>query len=241
MAGVVTAPLKVAIATPTISKPYPAYLDALERSVPVIEAAGYELKTVFETGNPYISGARATLLRKCLDWPADAVVFIDHDMAWRPEDLLRLIQTEGEVVAGLYRFKKDEEEYMGAWDCDPVNGHRPFVRPDGNLTGHRIPAGFMKITKEGVERFMRAYPELVYGPAYHPSVDIFNHGAIEGVWYGEDYAFSKRWLNAGGEIVVIPELQLDHHTADAVFPGNLHEFLMRQPGGVNDPMRLAAE
>ena len=237
----VTAALKVAIATPTITKPLPAYLDALEASVPVIEAAGYELKTVFEAGNPYISAARATMLRKCMDWPADIVVFIDHDMSWRPEDLLKLIQTQGEVVAGLYRFKKPEEEYMGAWECDAANGHRPFVRPDGNLIGYRIPAGFLKVTKEAVDRFMKAYPNLCYGPRYHLSVDLFNHGAHDGVWYGEDYAFARNWRDCGGEIVIVPDLQLDHHTADAVFPGNLHEYLMRQPGGIKDPMRLAAE
>lgn len=240
MVGVVTAPLKVAFATPTIKTPHPAYLAAMEASVPALEAAGLDTKLVFEVGNPYISAARATMLRKAMDWGADVVVFIDHDMAWRPQDLLTLIQTEGDVVAGLYRFKKADEEYMGAWDCDASNGWRPYVRPDGNLVGNRIPAGFLKITKEGVDRFMGAYPALCYGPRYSPSVDLFNHGAHQRVWYGEDYAFSRNWLACGGEIVVVPDIDLDHHASDgSVFPGNLHRFLMRQPGGSEDPARNA--
>jgi hypothetical protein len=78
---------------------------------------------------------------------------------------------------------------------------------------------------------MAAYPELCFGPRYHPSVDLFNHGAHEGVWWGEDYAFCRRWNAIGGEIWVVPDLDLTHHSKTEAFPGNYHEWLLRQPGG----------
>jgi hypothetical protein len=131
-------------------------------------------------------------------------------------------------VAGTYRFKKDEEEYMAAIDCRPDG--TPVVLPGGYLSGVRVPAGFLKVTKEAVDRFMKAFPELVYGPAYNPSVDLFNHGAHQGVWYGEDYAFSRRWRECGGQIVLVPDLDLTHH-GDKAYPGNFHRFMLRQPGG----------
>lgn len=226
-------PLRVTICTPTLTKPFQAFLASLEASVPVLDAAGIAHNVVFEVGNPYISAARATMLRKALDAKADVIVFIDHDMAWRPGDLLKLIQTPGDVVAGLYRFKKADEEYMGALQGDDA----PIVRSDGAIKAFRVPAGFLKVTKEAVDRFMAAYPSLCYGPRYSLSVDLFNHGAHGGVWYGEDYAFSRNWLDAGGEIWVVPDLQLDHYSADAVFEGNFHEFMLRQPGGSKDPGR----
>ncbi len=219
----------LAFATPTVTQPYPAYLAAMEACIPAVEACGYEAKLVFEVGTPYISGARATMLRKAMDAKADIVIFIDHDLEWSPDDMVKLIQTRGDVVAGTYRFKKDDEEYMGAWRTDAEG--RPVVRDDGCIVATRIPAGFLKITKEAVDRFMKAYPALVYGPAYNPSVDLFNHGAHEGVFWGEDYAFSRTWLACGGEIAVVPDLNLTHHSADQAFPGNLHRFLLRQPGG----------
>jgi glycosyltransferase involved in cell wall biosynthesis len=220
--------VKVVIATPTLTKPHPANVDAGLASVAALDAAGFEHMTVFETGCPYISAARATMLRKALDAKADAVVFIDHDLSWEPQDLVRLIETEGDVVAGTYRFKKDEEEYMAAIDCRPDG--TPVVLPGGYLSGVRVPAGFLKVTKEAVDRFMKAFPELVYGPAYNPSVDLFNHGAHQGVWYGEDYAFSRRWRECGGQIVLVPDLDLTHH-GDKAYPGNFHRFLLAQPGG----------
>jgi glycosyltransferase involved in cell wall biosynthesis len=227
----------VVFCTPTLDKPHPAYVAAMEATIPRLDAHGITHRLVFEVGCPYISAARATMLRKALDAKADLIVFIDHDLSWNPEDLVTLVRTRGEVVAGLYRFKKDDEEYMGAWETGADNA--PALRPDGNIRATRVSAGFLKVSKEAVERFMRAYPELSYGSPVAPSTDLFNHGAHEGVWWGEDYAFSRRWLACGGEIAVIPDLNLTHHAPDKAYPGNLHRFLMRQPGGALDPERIA--
>jgi len=221
--------MKVVFATPTYTRPHAAYLSALEKTVPLLDAEGIEHQTVFEVGSPYISAARATLTRKALDADADVIIYIDHDVSWRPQDMLTLIKTEGDVAAGTYRFKKDEEEYMGALLTDHEGF--PSVRADGALAAHCIPAGFLKITRDGIRRFMKAYPELLYGHPEKYTVDLFNHGAHKGVWYGEDYAFSRNWRALGGEIWLVPDLQLDHHSADKCYPGNFHMFLRRQPGG----------
>lgn len=223
--------MKVAICTPTMERPYPGYLASLEASVPVLDAALIEHSTVFEIGCPYISAARATMLSKALKWGADAIVFIDHDLSWRPEDLLRLIQTTGDVVSGTYRYKKDEEAYMGSINTSPED-HRALARSDGCLSAHRIPAGFMKISRRAVEMIKEAYPDLVINDG---GVDLFNHGAYKGVWYGEDMAFSRRWHDEmNQQIWLLPDLQLDHHSKTDVFHGNYYEFLTKQPGGCNE-------
>jgi hypothetical protein len=222
---------KVVICCPTYTRPHPATLAAIEAAIPALDAAGIEHQLVWEISNPYISGARATMLHKAMTAGAQSVVFLDHDVSFEPEDLVALIQTEGDVVAGLYRFKKPgvPEEYMGVLDTNAAFGVR--AREDGCIKATRIPAGFMKITRAGVERFMRAYPRFCYGSPLNPAVDLFHHGAHEGVWWGEDYAFSRNYIEAGGEIWVIPNLDLTHHSADEAFPGNFHMYLRRQPGG----------
>lgn len=220
--------MKVVFCIPTVTRPYKVTLDSLSASVPCIEAAGYEHAVVSEIGNPYISAARSYMLRKAMDAGADIVVFIDHDLSWKPLDMLKLIQTEGDVVAGTYRFKKDAEEYMGVIDDDDGI---PKVRGDGCIKATRVPAGFLKVTKGAVNRFMTAYPDLCYGPKFNLSVDLFNHGAHKGAWWGEDYAFSRNWTDCGGEIWLVPDLNLDHHSTEKAYPGNFHEFLLRQPGG----------
>lgn len=222
---------KVVFCVPTLTKPYQECLDSLGRSIPSIERAGWDHSMVSEIGCPYVSAARATMLRKALDAKADVIVFIDHDLSWDDDDLLKLVETEGDFVVGTYRFKKDEVEYMGQLLSGPDG--RPIVRGDGALKTFCAPAGFMKITNKAVNLVIEKYPELCYGERHTPHVDFFNHGAYKHVWYGEDYAACRRWLEIGQEIWTIPDLNLNHHTKEKVYPGNLHQFLMAQPGGSN--------
>ena len=198
---------KVIFCIPTLKKPYQCTLDSLKASVPLIDEAGWEHGMVSEVGSPYISCARSVMLRKALDAKADVIVFIDHDLSWDAKDLLTLIETKGQVVAGTYRFKRDEVEYMGACQTD-LEGN-PQVRADGAIKGYWIPAGFLKVTREAVANFINKYPELTYGDKCAPHVDLFNHGAYEGVWYGEDYSFARRWRELGGTIWIVPDLNIN--------------------------------
>lgn len=221
---------KVVFCIPVVNRPFQACIDSLAASLPLIEQAGYEHGLVQTLNNPYISAARATMLRSALDAKADIIVFLDYDMSWRPEDLLKLIQTEGDCVSGTYRPKIDNEQYMGTIKTNA--DATPVVRAsDGAIAAKTIPAGFLKLTKEAVDTFMVNYPELCYGPQYHLSVDLFNHGVHERLWWGEDYSFSRRYVEKCGDIWIVPDIDLDHNTKDKVFRGNFHKFLQRQPGG----------
>lgn len=220
--------MKVVFCCPTVVRPHDAFLAAVEASCPALDKAGLEHQITWEVGNPYISAARATMLRRALDAKADVIVFLDHDLSWAPNDLLTLIEAPGDVVAGTYRFKDDKEDYMGSLFTDELG--RPLCRrTDKCVKAHRIPAGFLKITKEAVGHFMKTYPQLVYGEPWHPHIDLFNHGAHGGLWYGEDYAFARNWVDAGGDIWIIPNLDIDHHQGDKVYRGNFHKYLERLP------------
>lgn len=235
--------MKVVFCTPTRERPHPAYLAALEASIPALDAAGIEHSTVFEVGCPYISSAMATLARKALDTMPDVIVFLDDDMSWTPQGLLKLIQCKEDVVGGTYRYRKAEVEYMGCVHTD-ADG-RPVVRADGLISPKWMPSGFLKITAHAVDKFMKAYPHLNCGPAYHPTPDLFNHGAHEGIWYGQDYAFCRNYSAKCGPIWLMPDLDINHHQGDQVFEGNFHRYLLGCPGGSEsenpEPPRAAAE
>lgn len=225
--------MKVVFATPSLTGPTAPYIQALEESMPLITAAGWETGLVQEIGCPYISQARATMTKKALDAGADVIVYLDYDVSWDPMDLLTLIQTEGDVAAGTYRYKSDDEKYMG--ELSATADGRPCVREDGAISFHRIPAGFLKVTKEAISKFAMAYPGLLYGSCGDLFIDLFNHGAHKGTWYGEDYAFSRNWIDCGGEIWVVPDLNITHHSKEKAYPGNYHEYLLRYAGGSNAP------
>lgn len=221
---------KVVFCTPSLNGPTKPYIKALEDSLPLIESAGWDHGYAQQIGCPYISAARANMTRAALDAKADVIVYLDYDVAWEPPDLLRLIETEGDVVAGTYRCKIDEEQYMGTILTN--EDRTPKVRAsDGAIAASLVPAGFLKVTKEAIDAFMVHYPDLCYGPMFHLAVDLFNHGVHDRLWWGEDYSFSRRWRSMGGEIWIVPNLSIDHHAGGKIYKGNYHEFLLRCPGG----------
>jgi glycosyltransferase involved in cell wall biosynthesis len=230
--------LKVIFCVPSRIKAHPAFFEALEASIPHVIAAGFDEGMTFETGNPYISGARASMLKKALNANADIIVFLDDDLSWDPEDLVTLIKTPGDVVGGTYRCKEDELNYMGRILQD-AEGHPTSIRADGCFECACLPAGFLKVTKEAVFKFMFDYPELCYGPPWSYAVDLFNHGAHKGLWWGEDYAFCRRWREKGGQVWLVPDLNINHHSwlDDKVYRGNFDQYMMQQPGGCNDPAK----
>lgn len=219
-------PKKVVVCIPTMTRPFQETLDATRDALLFAEEKGWKTGWVNEIGCPYISAARATMLRKALDAKATAIVFIDSDVSFSPDDFLQLIDTEDDVVAGTYRFKMDREKYMGE-----VLGPYPQVREDGCVKMDFTPAGFLKITRDAVNALMLKYPELIYGEPCYPHLDLFNHGAYSNSWFGEDAAFCRRWRAIGGDIWCIPTLTVTHHTKEKAYPGNFHMFLRRRPGG----------
>lgn len=224
---------KVILCVPTRKKPHPACYESLEKSEPLIKDAGFEFGITTEVGNPYISGARATMLKRGLNDKGDIFIFIDDDVSWEPKALLQLIQTPGEVVGGTYRCKDDNEvNYMGRILQDE-NGFPTSIREDGCLECACLPAGFLKVTKEAVHKFGICFPDLCYGPVWDQAVDIFNHGAHRGLWWGEDYAFCRRWREMGNKVWLVPDINVDHNAwdSDKVYRGNFHKYLLAQPGG----------
>jgi hypothetical protein len=207
-------------------KPTPPFVRSLEACIPAVEAAGWEHSVAVEENCPYISAARAKVIRKAANADVDFIVFLDWDLEWQPEDMVKLLETEGDVVAGTYRKPNVEEIYMGVLATDKTG--QLMVRSDGCIKAEKIPAGFLKVSMNAVNAFARRYPELLFGPPLSQQIDMFNHGVIEGVWYGEDYAFSKRWIEMGGEIWIIPDLNLNHwkNNATEVYKGNFHQHLI---------------
>lgn len=230
---------KVAIATPSLAGPTVPYMDSLKACVAPLREAGYEVFSEQNVGCPYISESRAKMLRQALDKKADVIIFIDYDISWTPKDILKILSIDAEVVAGTYRYKDDEESYMGILENDKHN--RAVTRSDGCIKALCAPAGFLVVTPKAVNRFMTKFPELCYGAKYNLHVDLFNHGAYEGTWWGEDYAFSRRFREAGGEVLIYPDLDLTHNSPDKAYPGNFHNFLRRQPGGDLSPEFLESQ
>lgn len=216
--------MKVVFCVPVIDRPYDPLIKSLEECLPAVEADGWEHALVHNIGSPYISSSRSEMIKKGIDAKADVLMFLDHDISFPPDSMVKILAIERHVVAGTYRFKQDKIEYMGCLDTDDLD--RLIVEPDGCVQANKVPAGFLKVTGNAVRIFARKFPELLYGDPLNPHVDLFNHGAYEGIWWGEDYAFSRRWIETGNKLYILPDINIDHNSKDKVYKGNFHKHLL---------------
>jgi hypothetical protein len=209
-------------------------IESLENSLPLIEAAGWEHGYTQTLGNPYISGARAEMTRKGMDAKADVMFYIDYDVSWEPQDLIKVLETEGDVVAGTYRCKTDDRDevlYMGAIYND-LETNQPIGRlSDGAIKAKVVPAGFLKVTPAPLTSSCGLTLSFAMGRSTRSLSTCFITARTMGLWWGEDYAFSRNYLALGGEIWLVPDVSIDHWQGDYPYTGNFHQFLLRQPGG----------
>lgn len=221
-------PKKVIFCVPEFPKTYPQTESSFKAEIPHLKEHGWLSEVLYQRGLPYISASRALLLHRALKKDATVIVFIDQDISWKAGDAVRLIETEGGMVAGTYRYKHDEEHYMGG--LNEVEEGVAAVREDGCIEALVAPAGFLKVTREAVNKMMVKHPELCCGEASSPHFDMFSHGIMEGEWRGEDTAACMRWWRMGEKVYVVPDLDITHHSKDRDYPGNLAKYLERTAG-----------
>ena len=160
-----------------------------------------------------VTRARNNLVAKFLANPnATHLMFVDADIAWEPEDLLRMVLHDKGVVCGAYPMKTEPIKYVlnvlkGAKHAHPLYE----VSTSGT--------GFMLIKREIIEGLIEAMPELKYrdslnlGERFEPHMYALFDTVIDenGHYLSEDWTFCKRVREVLGKpIWVDSEVKLDH-------------------------------
>jgi hypothetical protein len=135
----------VMIATPT-SRPFPtAYLMSMAATVEALVRFGVRFDLHVLDGDCHVDDARNHVFREFLLTDCTDLFFIDSDLGWSAEAFLRLLKADGDIVAGVYRHKHDEETYP----------FHPFPNSvadaDGMFTVPKAPTGFMRIRRNVIE------------------------------------------------------------------------------------------
>lgn len=187
---------------------------------------------------PYLPTARNTLAAMFLRDPeATDLFFIDSDVGFDAMAVIRMVNRPEEIVAGIYPLKRDS----GGWPVVMQTRDGIPIGREGLIEADFLPTGFMRIKRSALERLMEAYPCLRYADSVVETMgdgtlreawDFFHMGIDfeRQRWTTEDYAFCQRWRELGGRLWIDPDIDFQHVGRKA-YHGNLHQFLMRLPGG----------
>jgi hypothetical protein len=236
----------VFIATPcydgSVTSGYVMSLLSLQRLL-IRNGIGYDM--CFHSDS-LISRARNNITERFLRQPSYShLLFVDADISFDPATVLRYLEFDKDVVAGIYPIKKlnigelrrlaiDDDRTAEAavykyssdirMDDDnmPQNG---FVRVD------YAASGFMMIKRQTFDVMVKRYPELQYrddftGNEPRTVYAFFNTMIHEGYFLPEDYSFCKRWKDIGGEIWGDVASRFDH-IGRFVYSGHIAATILR--------------
>lgn len=198
--------------------------------------AGIDFSVITLGHDALITRARSTIVARFLDNPSTThLLFVDADIAFQPEQVLRLLRFDKDFVAGLYPAKVfdwrhlpervarggeslEEAGYIYVGELAEGDALR---RERGFATARYAGTGFQLIKRRVLERMIEAYPETKYkGIHVYPRPEAASDNLYAlfdctidpeaGTYLSEDYSFCRRWRALGGEIWLDLESKLSH-------------------------------
>lgn len=164
-------------------------------------------------GCSVVSRARNLLVKDFLESDCTELMFIDADINFEPEDVLRLMAWASDpkkgIVGGVPRTRKTNKVYIAQLEQDEegvtMNGM-------GLVRAKRIATAFMMVRREVFERLVNENPKWNY---YDHSSDrnlnaVFDFLVTEEGYMGEDYLFCDRARAIGFEVWIDPTIKLGH-------------------------------
>jgi len=183
------------------------------------------------------------------------LLYIDADITFQPESVVRMIQEDRDITAALYpkkgiNFAKIRDIAVKNPDMDPAKLEHISYDYVLNVEGGNIPiqkgfikckyigTGMMLIKRQVLEKMVEAYPETKYNndiAGYNAPESVDNFYAlfdciihpVSKRYLSEDYLFCERWLNIGGEIWADITGNLVHRGTHS-YSGSFLDHIMHQ-------------
>lgn len=205
--------IKLMIATPAYDgKVYVPYAVALSETVMLLAQNQIQTQIHITTSGSLLVAERNRILQTFMDSDCTHVLCIDSDLGWPAQAVLAMIRHDVECVVGVYPSRGEKSFTFRA----KLNPDESIVKNDKNLLGMEyVPAGFMLIKREAIEKMRAKFPELYYEPKaesmkFAKAWMFFNTEIWEGEFWGEDYVFCRNAREAGVDIWCDPLIQFDH-------------------------------
>lgn len=172
-------------------------------------------RCAFETlKGSFLPISRDILTCKFLDSGASHMLCLDSDIGFTPKNVNDLLDCDVDFVSGVYCKKNNTGEIPARLSGEIKNGL---------LDALHVPAGFILLTRQCVERMVGAFRNLEYQTVHGRTWALWSSVFEPGKTYsGEDVAFCNRWRSIGGSIWIRPDVVVRHHGDHCYLPGT-HE------------------
>jgi hypothetical protein len=187
---------------------------SLARFTQVAPKHGIDVQIGSVCGCSVVSRARNLLAQDMLESSCTELLFIDSDINFEPDDILRLMAWVSDpkkgIVAGVPRIRDVNPVYIATLDRDENN--ELTMNRMGLVRAERVATAFMMVRRDVFETLEREHPEWAY---YETRSDrnltcMFDFKVTEEGYIGEDFLFCDRARAHGFEVWVDPTIKLGH-------------------------------
>jgi hypothetical protein len=211
------------ICTPVARAPALEYTVSYADTAVHLERTGITLWSHFVIGSSNLPRARNELVARFLASGCTDLIFVDDDMGWKPEAMVRLLASEQPVIAGVGRKRVDVPNTdRDVWCVSFLEDAQRRLHQDamGAIEVEAVGTAFMKIERAVFETMIAAHP--AWKRAGHDGMSA----AVKAQYYrffafgdederGEDFVFCREWRALGGNVFIDPTITLAHVGAKA--------------------------
>lgn len=212
---------KVLIGTPSYDGKLDVwYVDSLMKTQKLCIESGIDLHAVYVSYDALVQRARNTLFKIAIDGGYDDLIFIDFDVEWNPEWILKLLACPEPVVGAALVKKSDREGYtIKLVEKDlKWNERKDLIEVDG------VGTGFLKISRFAMEKLWEVSEP--YNDDKGPSRMVFDIKIENGDLVSEDYVACNKWRALGYKTWIDPTITINHVGMKKYF-GNFNEFITK--------------
>lgn len=196
------------LATPVYDKTAWQFSKSLALTYLKLSQLGIRFQGQFLCGSSNLPLARNKLAETFLASDCDDMIMIDADMGWDAGDVVRLLASSQDVIGAIGRKKgKAEDGDLSSWcvRLKPGSNVRLVQDEMGAIEVDRIGTGFLKISREALERIARERPSPPGRKASYYRYFYFDDEDS-----GEDYVFCETWQSVGGRVWADINIDLEH-------------------------------
>jgi hypothetical protein len=175
------------------------YSSSLAKSVMLLDDNGYAMDHIYISGEAIVQSARNKLFFNAYHKDYDCVVWIDSDIEWNPQDLLKLIKNPLDVVGATYRRKTIKELYV-AKISNLITGD--IIEVEG------IGFGFLKMSRKVIDALWNTNES--YEDDRSMCKNVFEVTVSNGQMYSEDYVACKKIKDLGFNVYLDKTIDLSH-------------------------------
>jgi hypothetical protein len=161
--------------------------------------------------------ARNHLLKIAFDSEVESVIWIDSDMEWDAEWVLKFIESDYDVLGAPCPKKSSEEAYNVKCKLENL-----VADDEGFIQVESVGTGFLKMSKRAIRYLWENSESYTDNDVEYKRA--FEVKVIDGSLYSEDTVICKKLIDGGFSIMLDSSITLSH-IGHMTFSGNFKEFI----------------